>query len=342
MTEQHFLVTGGAGFIGSHLVDRLVRDEMGKVTVVDSLYRGSLTHLTGCEDRIHFLQEDIRDEAALRVAMTSADVVFHLAAQSNVLGAESDSHYAISTNVLGTNNVLRIARESGVRRVVFTSSREVYGDVASLPVAESAPLRPKNAYGASKVAGEAYCWSFQRAGLDIVVLRLANVYGPRDSNRVIPIFLHNCRMGEPLVVYGGSQITDFVWIEDVVDSLVRAAVLPPLPEPINVGSGVGISILALAELTLDLIRSDSSLQIVPARSLETCRFVADISRMGAHLGVTPSNRFAERLLELRDWYATRGYRPGLPQRVMGKPTCDAKPKGENEQLELNRLESTMS
>lgn len=297
MTHPHFLVTGGAGFIGSHLVERLVRDDLGKVTALDNMHRGNIAHLAECRDRIRFIWADVRDEVALRAAMLDVDVVFHLAAQSNVLGAEYDSDYAVSTNVLGTINVLRAA-QAAVRRVVFSSSREVYGDPDVLPVPETAPMRPKNSYGASKVAGEAYCRAFQQAGLEITVLRLANVYGPRDSDRVIPIFLRNSQRGEPLVVYGGSQVVDFVWVADAVDSLVRAATVPPVTEPINVGSGLGISILDLAKTILSITGSHSDLQILPARSLETCRFAADTRRMQTQLGLAPCNGLAGHLAEL--------------------------------------------
>jgi len=298
LTHPHFLVTGGAGFIGSHLVERLVRDELGSVSALDNLHRGSITRLAECRNRIRFIPADVRDEVALRAAMLAVDVVFHLAAQSNVLGAEYDSDYAVSTNVLGTINVLRAALAAGVRRVIFSSSREVYGDPDVLPVPETAPMRPKNSYGASKVAGEAYCRAFQQAGLEIAVLRFANVYGPRDSDRVIPIFLRNSQEGEPLVVYGGSQVVDFVWVADAVESLVRAARVPPVTEPINVGSGLGISVLDLAKTILSITGSHSALQILPARSLETCGFVADTRRMQTQLGLASCNGLADRLAEL--------------------------------------------
>ena len=125
--------------------------------------------------------------------MRGADVVFHLAAQSNVMGAVDDPDYSVTTNVIGTYNVLRAAAEAGVRRVVFTSSREVYGDPAVLPVDETRPLLAKNAYGASKVSGEAYCRTFAGTrGLEVEVVRLTNVYGPGDSGRVIPLWIKRC------------------------------------------------------------------------------------------------------------------------------------------------------
>ena len=127
------LVTGGAGFIGSHLVDRLVQQGIARIVVLDNLRRGKKENLTASWHRIEFQQEDIRDQSALRRAMQGVTVVFHLAAQSRVLGAVEDLEYSFSTNVQGTLNVLTTARAAGVKRVVFTSSREVYGDAKQLP-----------------------------------------------------------------------------------------------------------------------------------------------------------------------------------------------------------------
>src|SRR5207245_9289304 len=147
------------------------------------------------------------------------NVVCQLAAQSNVMGAVYDADYAYSSNVTGTFNVLRAAVSAGVKRVVFTSSREVYGDPRRLPVRESAPLPPKNGYGASKAAGEVYCRAAANEGIETVILRLANVYGTRDRGRVIPLFAQAAAAGWPLTIYGGKQVLDFIWVETVVDVL---------------------------------------------------------------------------------------------------------------------------
>jgi UDP-glucose 4-epimerase len=318
LTHQHFLVTGGAGFIGSHLAERLLRDNLGQVTTFDNLHRGTLAHLAEYQHRIRFIHADIRDAIALRTAMVDVDVVFHLAAQSNVLGAEKDPDYAASTNVLGTINVLRAARDAGVRRVVFASSREVYGDPDALPVPETALVQPKNAYGASKAAGEAYC-SAIRPSLEVVVLRLANVYGPRDSDRVIPIFLRNAQRGEPLVVHGGSQVLDFVWIGDVVLSLIRAATMACVREPINVGSGAGTSILDLVQIISDITASNSDVQILPARNLETCRFVADTRRMQTYLGVAPGDSLVHHLKHWLSCCVTGARQPQPTPAITGNP-----------------------
>jgi UDP-glucose 4-epimerase len=277
------LVTGGAGFLGSHLVDALAAGD--EVVVLDNLRRGSLANLRSKD--VMFIEGDIRDDAAVREAITGVEVVFHLAAQSNVIGAICDPDYSFTTNVVGTYNVLKAAAYAGVRRLVFASSREVYGEPGSIPVAEDAPLSAKNVYGASKIAGEAYCRVWQNAtGLECQVLRFANVYGPRDRDRVIPIWLERASRGEPLELYGGEQVIDFVWVGTAVQALI-SAVRSELGEPINVGSGMGVTLPHLAHLILEQTGSASKLNNLPARPAEVVRFVADVGRMQRVLGVTP-------------------------------------------------------
>ncbi len=272
------LVTGGAGFIGSHLVRRLVRDRAGSVTILDNFHRGRPENLADCLDEIRLVRADIRNPSALLEALRGIDLVYHLAAQSSVMGAEADADYTFQTNVVGTFDLLRAARTNGVRRVVFASSREVYGDPLHVPVPETAPLKPKNLYGASKVAGEAYCSVFASDGLETAVLRLANVYGPGDTGRVIPLFLQRALQGQPLVLFGGQQVLDFVRIDTVVEALCKAGFGDPIPEPLNIGSGKGVTISNLSRRVLQLTGWRSQLQIVPARQTEVTRFVADITR----------------------------------------------------------------
>ncbi len=203
------LVTGGAGFIGAHLVvaSLAAGDE---VVALDNMRRGVRATLP---DEARLIEGDIRDRESVALAMRGAQRVYHLAAQSNVLGAVTDTDYSFTSNVIGTYNVLGAARDAGVEQVIFTSSREVYGEVERLPVAEDRPMDPKNAYGASKVAGEVYCRTFQNTyGLDVSVLRLANVYGAGDRDRVIPIWLDRARRGEDLELYGGEQVLDLVTV----------------------------------------------------------------------------------------------------------------------------------
>ncbi len=282
------LVTGGAGFLGSHLVDALV--ERGeRVTVIDNLKRGSLNHLSAHVDAgtIRILGADIRDYEAILAVMNGMEVVYHLAAQSNVIGSFLDPDYSFSTNVVGTYNVLKAASTAGVRRVVFASSREVYGQAENLPVAESAPIAPRSAYGASKIAGEAYCrvWSGAK-DLECQVVRLANIYGPRDYDRVIPRWIERARRDDYLELYGGDQVLDFLWSGHAVAALLAAARCP-LDGPINVGSSIGIPLAQLARRILELTGSRSGVRVLPGRPGEVARFIADVGKMRKVLNVHP-------------------------------------------------------
>jgi UDP-glucose 4-epimerase len=277
------LVTGGAGFIGSHLARELL--ERGhEVVVLDNLHRGSA-------DSVPFgarlIEGDIRDPSSVAGAMAGCETVFHLAAQSNVLGAVRDVDYSFGTNVVGTFEVLKLAASAGVAKLVFASSREVYGEQAVVPVPECAPLTARNPYGASKVAAEAYCrtWS-TLAPLDVSILRLANVYGPGDKGRVIPLWLEHAARGEDLVVYGGRQVLDLVHVDTVVEALLVAA-QRPLDGPVNVGSGKGTPLLALADRIRGLAGRSTGVIVEPARDAEVVRYVADVTRMKSVLGIEP-------------------------------------------------------
>lgn len=269
------VVTGAAGFIGHHLVRRLLESGQDQVVGLDNLRRGQWTDLRDLAQNgsLRLVEEDIRDSEAIQRVFEGADTIFHLAAQSNVIGAATDIAYSFETNVVGTFNVLRAARAVGVRCVVFASSREVYGEPHVLPVVEDSPLIPKNAYGASKVAGEAYCRIYDTHAMRVVILRLANVYGQGDRDRVIPIFIDQARRRLPLVLYGGKQVLDFVPVDLVVEAFVRAAVTRPAV-PINIGTGYGTILEDLAKRILALSGSEAGWQVAPSRSLEVERFVA--------------------------------------------------------------------
>jgi UDP-glucose 4-epimerase len=289
--HDQVVVTGGAGFIGSHLVDAILASGVARVTVLDNLHRGRIDNLDRWhgDPRLNVTIGDVRDLETVRSALDRATLVYHLAAQSTVMGAAKDPDYTFTTNVVGTYNVLKAAAEKGVRRVVFASSREVYGEPVSLPVDESHPLFSINIYGASKVAGEALCRALTREhGLDTTVLRLANVYGERDIDRVIPRWIAQARSGNDLVVYGGEQILDFIWVGDVTRAFIGAAdSLMPLP-PINVANGTGTKILDLARRIMRLAGSPGEVHVVPGRPIEVTRFVGTTDRMTQFLGVAPA------------------------------------------------------
>jgi len=277
----NILVTGGAGFIGSHLVDRLV-DKGHRVRVLDNLFRGKRENIARhLKDKtVEFYDSDIRFYDRIAPLFDDVEVVFHLAAQSNVMGAIENLDYSFYSNVVGTFNVLKAAASAGVRRLVFSSSREAYGEARYLPVNEEHPLDSKNTYGASKVAGEKYCQVFQNMGeLEVVILRLANVYGERDFDRVIPIFLENVARGKDIHIYGGQQVIDFVSVEIVVETMEQAMEnQKALEGPTNVGSGKGTTLFQLAERIMQITGSKNKVVVDPPRSAEVVKFTADVTR----------------------------------------------------------------
>ena len=275
-------VTGGAGFIGSHLVDRLVKDGH-EVIVLDNLSRGWVQNIEKYIENksIIFHQADIRNYDKLIELMKGSEIIYHLAAQSNVMGAIVDLDYSFESNVIGTYNVLKAAKECGARRLIFTSSREAYGEALALPVNEDHPLRSKNFYGASKVAGEKYCEIYQNMeSVEIVILRLANVYGYRDFDRVIPIFIHNVLNNESIRIFGGKQVIDFIDVDKVVEALIQSINNDDASKgATNIGSGRGTTLFDLAKRIQELFKSSNEIIVEPARSVEVVKFIADVKRM---------------------------------------------------------------
>jgi UDP-glucose 4-epimerase len=304
------LVTGGAGFIGSHLVDRLVRDSSHRIIVYDNFSRGRLDNLSAAADRVTIVRGDITDRVSLQKVVKDIDLIYHLAAQSNVLGAVQNPDSSFESNVVGTYEVLRAAASSGVRRVVFTSSREVYGDPTSLPVKEDAPIQPKNAYGVSKAAGELYCRHFAGQGLDIVVLRLSNVYGSRDFDRVIPLFIEQSQREKALTVFGQNKVLDFLWIDDLVEVLCKTADCPCPSGPVNIGSGKGVNLIDLAKRVAAASDHNVEVNIAADRSPEVGRFVADISTAITLFGLKRPADPIENVLPLLEQY-----RSSLPKQA---------------------------
>jgi len=294
------LITGGAGFIGKHFARFIIENtDCKQIIILDNLFRGSWCEIKNQydKDKVVCVEGDIRDYEVVKNTMSEADYVFHLAAQSNVLGSVSDIDYSFTTNVTGTLNVLKAAQKIGVKRIVFTSSREVYGDPKHIPVDETAPINPKNAYGASKSAAEAYCCMYRNQGLPVSILRLTNVYGSGDSGRVIPIFVERARKGLPLIIYGGEQVIDFVPVSLICEALWKITQIElTCQNPINIGSGKPITLQVLAKRILSFFdNKNSSLEYQPVRSPEVMRFVADVNRQKEILGLKPPDDPLEEL-----------------------------------------------
>ena len=250
------LVTGGAGFIGSHLVDELVK--MGyEVSVIDDLSTGKIENLQRHLDgKVKFFKGDIRDGQLVDELVGGVDAVIHLAAISSVSFSVENPVLTNDVNVNGTLNLLNACVNAGVQRFIFISSCAVYGEPCYLPVNEKHPVKPLSPYAASKVAAEESCEVFRKAyGLDTVVLRLFNVYGSRQRKEdtysgVITRFAANLVYGKPLLIYGdGSQTRDFIHVDDVVEAVRLVLESGDVAgETFNVGSGKPTSINELAKL----------------------------------------------------------------------------------------------
>lgn len=299
-------VTGGAGFIGSHLVDRLLAAGH-EVVVLDNLSTGTRESLGLPRPRLSLVEGDVRDPAAVAAAVAGCEVVFHQAALAAVARSVESPAEVHDVNVLGTFHVLEACRRAGVRRVVFASSSSVYGDTPMLPKREDAPLRPRSPYAATKAAAEGLMLAWQATyGLETVVLRYFNVYGPRQSPlsryaAVVPRFVAAVRAGQAPVIYGdGQQARDFTWVGDVVHALELAATAPGAVAagPINIGGGERVSILALAQRVARAARREVAPRHEPERPGDVRDSLADTTRARATLGWQPSTSLDEGLARL--------------------------------------------
>lgn len=284
-----YFVSGAAGFVSSHLIDALLETEDNYVVGYDNLFKGKLANISHHfkNKRFKFIKGDIRDYKKLNRTIEGCDTIFHLAAQSNVIGSAENPDYCFQTNVLGTYNMLKASLNAKVRNFVFSSSREVYGDSEDFPVKETTPYRGKNTYAASKISGEIWCNSFRDVyGLNTNILRFSNVYGERDYGRVIPDWINKAKRKEHGIIYGGNQILDFVYVKYVVQALIAAS-SQNNNFPINVGSGQSTSIFELAKYFNDVLGLKFNYNLLPARNLEVLGYVADTTRMRNILNVIP-------------------------------------------------------
>ena len=307
------LVTGGAGFIGSTLVDRLL-GEGHDVTVVDNLSRGRLENLAAAReagDRFEFRELDLTDPAIEDVvAAARPEVIFHLAAQIDVRLSVEDPVHDAQVNVVGTVRLAEAARKVGVRRIVFTSSGgSIYGPVTELPVAETRPVDPLSPYAAGKVAGEIYLEMFSRLyGIEWAGVAPANVYGPRQDPHgeagVVAIVSHRLLAGQPTRVFGdGGNTRDYVVVDDVVDAFVRAAEVPAAAGlRFNVGTGVETTDRGLHTLVAEAAGAADDPEYAPARLGDVARSALDAERAAEVLGWTPRVTIREGVARTVDYF----------------------------------------
>ncbi|MEY2532889.1 MAG: UDP-glucose 4-epimerase [bacterium] len=310
------LVTGGAGFIGSNLVDALL-DRGDEVAVVDNLSTGRAENLEGARRRgIAFHEADIREGEELKRLFSASrpDIVFHLAAQIDVRKSIEDPVWDSSVNVGGTINVLEAAHAAGVVRVVNTSTGgAIYGDVETIPTPESTPARPMAHYGQSKFCAEAYCGLYERLyGLSAVTLRYGNVYGPRQDPMgeagVIAIFCGRLVSGGRPTIYGdGRQTRDYAYVGDIVAANLAAASHPEAHGVYNVGTSTESSVLeVLGALRRAAGLDDDEFEpdFAPARLGELQRSALDVSRARAELGFEAQVDVEEGLRRTLEWART--------------------------------------
>jgi nucleoside-diphosphate-sugar epimerase len=289
------LVTGGAGFIGSHLVEALV--ELGsEVRVLDNFATGFRHNLEPWLDRLELIEGDIRDRGACQRSCVGAHVVFHQAALGSVPRSLEDPASSIDVNVGGTTNVFMAARDAGIRRVVYASSSSVYGDSPTLPKREGEEGRPLSPYALSKQVNESLAEVFARAyGMTFAGLRYFNVYGPRQNKdgpyaAVIPRFFDAVRAGRAPSIYGdGSQSRDFTFVKDVVTAnLLAATVELEGAHVFNIGAGSTTSVTALAQMIIDISGARVSPAYLAPRPGDVLHSQADTRRANELLGFVPA------------------------------------------------------
>jgi len=297
-----WLVTGGAGFIGSHVVEALV--ERGeRVRVLDDLSTGRRENLAAVAGQVDLVVGDVRDLAAVSQAAAGVDVFVHLAAVASVQVSVENPRLALEVNVTGTLNVLEAARSVGARRFVLASSAAVYGDHTALPLKEELAHRPLSPYAMSKAAGEGLCLAYTASyGLPTVALRFFNIYGPRQDPRspysgVISIFVERMRQELPPVIFGdGRQTRDFVYVKDLVEAILLAGEREEaVGGVLNIAGGRETTVLQLAATLNQVLGTDLTPTFGPPRSGEVRYSRGDARRAQEKLG----------------WQATTGLLDGL-------------------------------
>lgn len=305
------LVTGCAGFIASHLTDRLLKEGY-RVIGIDNFRTGRTENIAQAMESPEFVfyEQDITSPSFVESFSEDIDIVFHLAAIASVALSTKDPLVVNECNVEGTLNVLEVARGHGAERFVFSSSAAVYGNPDALPVREEYPLRPLSPYAASKIAGEYYIRSYRESfGLEYATVRLFNVYGPRQDDSeysgVIAIFADRAVTGRPLVVEGdGLQTRSFIHVHDVVEALARAGEMSQARgQTLNVSGTDSITVLEVARQISDM--TGAEIVHTEARIGDVRDSIGDMTRTRSTLGLEISTPLTQGLRETVDWYQSR-------------------------------------
>lgn len=305
------LITGGAGFVGSHLCDRYTKNG-DTVLCLDNFMNGNLSNVRHLLNNRNFklINGNILDFDMLEKIMRGVDAVFHLAAQIHVDRSIVEPKLTYETNVLGTQNILEVARMYDVNKIVYASSSEVYGSTQYAPMDEKHPLNAPHPYGASKIAADRLCYSYiQTYGMNICIMRPFNLYGPRQKDfgygGAISLFVKRVLNNTPPIIYGdGKQTRDYTYVEDIVDAYdIILNYEKQINEPINFGTGKEISIKDLANLVIKLCDKDVNMKPVhvDARPGEVQRLIADISE-AKKIGWEPKFTIDNGLEKFINWY----------------------------------------
>lgn len=296
---MNFLVTGGAGFIGSRVV-KLLLEEKHKVTVIDNLHSGKLDNLADFQNKIDFHNLDVRDSKKIKPIASKSDGIFHFAALTDVLESftKQDEYYAV--NVKGTQNILDIAKQFDLK-VVFASSAAVYGNAKKIPIEEDTERNPLNPYGQTKLNSEYLCEKYSQLGTKITILRFFNVYGKGQNPAyagVISKFLKNVSNGKSPVIYGdGTQTRDFVFVDDVAEANLLAMKSNSSGKFINIGTGIKTSIRELAEMIIKTSKQNIKSIHVDAKEGDIRNSQADITLAHELLKWHPKTK-------IEDWLKT--------------------------------------
>ena len=308
-----YLVTGGAGFIGSHIVEALVR-RGDRVRVLDDFSTGKRENLDGSWEEVEFIEGSLTDADMVRDAVDGVDFVLHQGALPSVPRSVADPARSNEVNVSGTLNVLIAARDAGVRRVVYAASSSAYGDSTTLPKHEGLPPNPLSPYAASKLAGEHYCRAFYQVyDLDTVCLRYFNVFGPRQDPAsqyaaVIPKFVTMMLRGERPTIFGdGTQSRDFTYVSDVAQANLRACDAPDAAsgQVLNVACGERHTLLELVALLNGILGTQLAPVLSAPRPGDVQHSLADIARACALIGFRPEVPFEEGLSRTVAWHRER-------------------------------------
>ena len=313
MSKDRVLVTGGAGFIGSNIVDALLRDASFTVRVLDSFATGHRANLAHCVSDIELVEGDIRDHETVEVALDGVQLVLHQAALPSVSRSVNAPVTTNAVNVEGTLKLLSVARRAGVRRVVLASSSSVYGDSRTLPKTEDMPPRPMSPYAVTKLAAEEFCRVFSSIyGIETIALRYFNVFGPRQDptsqySGVVAKFMSCALRGTPYAVCDdGTQSRDFTFVDNVVHANLLALRAPHAQgEVVNIACGSRVTLLDMIAELNSLVGRDIGVEHLPPRPGDIRHSQASIAAAASLLGYKPIVGFSEGLSRTLDWYRAR-------------------------------------